>query len=127
MATDDLNLDDLDDLVALVKAAGVRSVELDPAKVNAPGVWVRFDGIATGTLSGLTLRTTLFLVVPEQDRKRAGKALQELFNKVVPVLRTIGGPSGDTTPAGLALPPSQTPLPALAVPMDLLTINEETP
>lgn len=126
MESTDLNFADLDELAQLlVEVDGVRSANVDETKVQTPGVWIRVDGISLDTLAGLTIKTTLFLIVSERDRPRALVELQTLFNKVMPVLRNIGGPTGDTTTAGVVLPGSQTPLPALAVPLDLLTTQEE--
>lgn len=121
----ELDFGNLDDLVELLKDAGIRSVDTDESKINAPGVWIRLDTIRQTQLTGLTLGLTLFLVVGDTDKRRALKGLQDLWNEVIPVLAAIGGPTGPTTRAGLILPGSTTPLPALAVPLDLLTINEE--
>lgn len=126
MPTTDLDFTNLDDLATLIKAAGVRSVETDPGKINPPGVFIKVDGIGDNLLSGVTIQTTLYLVVPDQDVRRALSALADLYNLVYPVLRSVGGPTGPIRTTGLVLPNAQTPLPSLAAPLDLLTTpNEE--
>jgi hypothetical protein len=117
----DLDFTNLDDLAQMLTEAGVRSVSTDPAKVNTPGVWIKVDGIGDNLLAGVTIRTTLYLIVPDQDVRRALTALAAMYNTVYPVLRSVGGPTGPIRTTGLVLPNSQTPLPALAAPLDLLT------
>lgn len=122
----DLDFSNLEDLATLLTAAGVRSVTTDPAKVNTPGVYVKVEGIGDNLLAGVTIQTTLYLVVADQDIRRALDALATLYNLVYPVLHGIGGPTGPIRTTGLALPNASTPLPSLAVPLDLLTTpNEE--
>lgn len=127
MATDDLNFDDLDALIALLKAADpghelIRSVSVDPSEVNVPGIWVAVEGIGPHTFAGVTIRTTLYLIVPDGDIRRVLTKLADMFNLVRPALP---GPHDPATRAGVVLPSSTTPLPALAVPFNLLTTNEE--
>lgn len=130
MAVDDLNPADLAELVTALKAAGtpeqIRSVSLDPDKVQLPGIWVRFDGVRENSLAGLTVRTTVFLIVPAAGGiSRQLAALAELRNVVAPVIKSYGGPNGDTTRTGVILPSGPAALPSLAVPLDLLTSQEE--
>lgn len=130
MSVDDLNPADLDELVTALKAAGtpeqIRSVSLDSDRLQLPGVWVRFDGLRENVLAGLTVRVTLHLIVPAAGGlRRQLAALAELRNVVAPVVKSYGGPSGDTTRVGVILPAGPPALPALAVPLDLLTSQEE--
>lgn len=126
MATDDLDFANLDQLTQLIKDAGVSSVSTDASEVRTPGVWIRLVSIPPGTLAGLTLRLTVNVVVANSTtRTRTESALADLFNQVMPVITEVGGPSGDITPIGLVLPGSQTPLPCLSIPLDLLTTNQE--
>lgn len=116
---------DLDELVDAIKATDpehdqLRSVALDPADVKLPGVWVRLDRLRPATLDGLDVGVTVFLIVPAAGgyaRQLAG--LAELFNLVHPALPGAG--AGDATSASVVLPSSPTAMPALAVPVSLLT------
>lgn len=117
----DLDFTNIDDLADMLKAAGVRSVTTDPGKVNTPGVFVKVEGLGDNLLAGVTIRTTLYLVVQDKDVRRALTALADLYNLVYPVLHQLGGPNGEIRTTGLVLPNGQTPLPSLAVPLDLLT------
>jgi hypothetical protein len=128
MASDDLNLDDLDELVELVRGelpGQLVEVSLDPADLNLPGVWVAFDGITTNRLRGATLTVRLFLVAPDVAPRDAGRQLVDLFNTVKARLRTKPGPvhiSGRTTSETVILPGYEgRPLPALAIPVELAT------
>lgn len=125
MATDDLNFDDIGLLVTALKAVdGIKYADTDPAAVNTPGVWVRFDGLGLGTMTHLEVKLTLHLVVATaNDRARTEKALADLFNAAKPVVNDFGGPAGLVTPAGLQLPGSQAYLPCLQIPISLLTTN----
>lgn len=124
MAANSLNFEDLDELVELLKAAGVRSVDTEPARVNLPGVLVDVQGFELEQLAGLTIQTRLLLIAKAVEFRTSTKQLQDLFNQVVPVLQTLGGPTGTTTVVAVTLPGSQSPLPALSVPFDLLTTQE---
>lgn len=127
MATDDVNPDDLDALVTLLKDAAAgspqtcRTVALDPSEVTPPGVWVRVDGFGPHTLAGVAIRTTLFLIVPDTGHKRVVGRLAALYNMIRPALPGTPAPA---TRAGVVLPGSTTPLPALALPFDLQTTQE---
>lgn len=126
MATDDLNVADLETLAATLNAIdGVSKASTDPSEVRTPGVWIRFDTIDTGTLSDLCLKVTLFAVVGSSNtRARDLKNLQDLFNLIKPALAELGGPSGPVNArAALVLPGSQALLPAFEIPLDLYTTN----
>lgn len=132
MPVDDLNPADLDELATALYDADpthelIRSATLNPDEVQLPGIWIRFDGLGAGTLAGLTVRTTLHLIVPNAGgvARVLGK-LAELYNVARPVIAGYGGPSGDVLRTGVLLPSNAAqPMPALAVPLDLLTSQPE--
>lgn len=125
---DTLSFADLPELEQLLAApAGVRSASTDPEKVNAPGVWIRVDGVGFDRLGPQqTTHLTLHLVVGDKStHQRALNALASLYAAVAPVLDTLGGPAErDYSLVGLVLPGSSAKLPCLAVPFDLLTTTE---
>lgn len=127
MAADDFNPADVDELVAAIRAADpdadvIRSVSINPTEVQLPGVWVRFDGLEEDVLAGLTVKLTVHVIVPNAGGfARVLAGLAQLRNLVKPVLTTYGGPTGPTTRTGVILPSSTQPMPALAIPLDLLT------
>lgn len=119
-----LDLSDLEQLAQLLVRAGIRSASSDPAKVQTPGVWVRFDGVQLEALNGdATILTTLHLIVPASTFTTSQRQLSDLFNQVIDALASFGQqPSGATRPTAVALPANPAnPLPALAVPLELLT------
>jgi len=113
-----ISLDSLDDLVAALLAhASIRSVSLDPAEVQAPGVWISAPAIDVEFLDGgATLTPTLYLIVPDNGVARSMRAAVELLNHTISV---VGLPAATVTPARVSLPSSASPLPALAFPLDL--------
>lgn len=115
-----LGLDEVDDLVADLKAAGL-SASVDPAEVNPPGVWVRSQGLSLDTLGGFTWALQLHLVVPDNGHRLAREALLELFNQVLPVAE----PDADPYFQGLVLPHTPKPLPGLVVPLNLTDTYQE--
>lgn len=118
-----LDFDDVDDLIAQLRSVdGIRSVDVDPAKVNLPGIWVRFDGIDLDRLAGATLRLTLALLAPDVDVRRAMADLQPLFNTVVDALATtygIGPDEAGTAAGTVQLPNGAGPNPALLIPITI--------
>jgi len=128
MDSNAVNVADIDDLLALLTAegTGIRSADIDPANVTAlPGIWCRFDGASFENLAGATLNLTLHLIVPAAaDRHTALVALTERFNQLAPTLRALGGPEGFRMVA-VPLPSAPAPLPAFAIPLDLLTTQPE--
>lgn len=133
MEADDLQLADLTQLGQLLvgdpadpdNPSPLRSFSIDPSKVNAlPGVWCRVDSLNENNLRGLTISTTLHLIVGEADWDRALKNLAPLWNYLKGQLRNVGGSSGPSLLRGVILPGSQTPMPAIAVPFDLMTTQE---
>lgn len=124
--TAELDFKNLADLAGVLTAAGIRSADTDPANVQAPGVWIRFDGVELDNLAGVTILATLHLIVPKSTFTTVQTQLADLFNQVVPALAAIGEqPTGTTRPTAVALPGNAAnPLPALAVPLELLTTKE---
>jgi len=118
---------DLDSLVQVLKDGGFDSVEFEPGKVRAPGVWVRIDTITLATLAGGVARTatTLHLIVGDKEWRLALGELLPLLDKLCDVLT----PTGPVVPTAVPLTGSTTQLPALAVPFELFTIPtpEEIP
>lgn len=131
MAVDDFNPADIDELVAELIAADpsreiVRSASLNPDEVNVPGVWVRLDSLDKGTLSGLRVRLTLHMIVsPAGGFARTLAQLAGMWNLLRPVVARYGGPTGPVTRVSVILAANAAPMPALAVPLDLLTEQEE--
>lgn len=104
------------DLVASLQAAEVRAA-LDPADLNLPAAWVSVEGLQAANLRhDLAVDVAVYLIAPDQDYHRALEALGAMFNAVVPEVFT---PDGRVTPSGVVLPGSDTPLPALRLPLRL--------
>lgn len=128
MAADDFNPADLDAVLDILRAEpDPIPAELDPVKVRRlPGVWLRFDGFTHDQMHGLSLNTTLYVVVPESDRIRATNELADLWNRIKAKLRAAGLEVFDQVrPASLILPTSTTGRPALAVPLEIPTCQTE--
>lgn len=123
MATTDLDFADLEQLATLLRAGGIKSVDVDPAKVTTPGVWIAPRTVSLNNLAGVTIRVDLVAVVASVDAIRDLKALAVLFNKVKAVLdaNNLGGPDEDSTVVSVKLPASKSPLPGLSIPLDLYT------
>lgn len=120
----DRDLGDLGQLLTTaVPAPDLRIVTSDPAKVVTPGCWLRFDRARHDVLGGYSLDVTAHLVVGDQVPSRAHRALSKLFTALQPALEGAGYSGDNLAFVGLVLPTSQTPLPALAVPLTL-TIQE---
>lgn len=126
MESDDLQLDDLTELGALLIAdpSPLRSFSVDPSKVQLPGIWCRVETFNENNLHGLTIGTTLHLITGEADWDRALKNLAPLWNYVKAQLRPLGGSRDASIVTGVVLPGSQTPMPAIAIPFDLTTTQE---
>lgn len=117
MADDDLTFQPVVDLVAAITAAGLQAAQ-DPSDLNMPGAWVTVDQIVPNTLApGWKLQCLVFVIVADQDHRRAMKRLEQAFNK----LQTVLSPDGPVRPQGVIMPGDPTPLPALRVPVDLYT------
>lgn len=113
-----LHLDDLQELVELFRDADLRA-ELDPAKVQTPGVWIRQNTITWDRLNdGATMGLTVYLVTGTTDPERVARQLQELADKALPVIKSLWGPSGPARYVALTLPRGT--YPAIEIPLDLL-------
>lgn len=121
----DLDFADLDQLATVLTDAGVRSVSMDPAKVNLPGVWIELTGVDLDVLEGVTIKVNLVCLAGDTDPRRAAGQLAGLFNKVVPAIADLGGPAGTTLPGTYVFSGSTAALPGLAIPLDLTTTTEE--
>lgn len=125
--TDDLR--ELGQLLVTASNGGgqpLRSVVVDAAKLVTPGCWLRVDSIRMETLAAShTVATTVHLVVPDSDPERAHTRLSALFTALRPTLETVGYSGADIAFTGLLIPGSSTPLPALAIPVELHITEEE--
>lgn len=118
-----LDFGDVDTLVAMLRAGGIRSVDTNPAKVQTPGVWVAVRRVSLDNLDGVTIGLDLVAVVAAKEPRLAFPDLAALFNKVKAVLddNGLGGPDDDSRLVDVVFPGSQTPLPGLSIPLDLQT------
>lgn len=124
MAAHDLNVTDLDTLVEALQDAGIESVAFDPAKLNLPGVWVNVTGFQIATLQGLAIRLELIALSPNTEPRMALETVQPVFNQVLAALEDFGGPTGDPITGVWQIGSSQSRLPGISVPFDLLTTQE---
>lgn len=111
---------DVADLVDHIADAGVRSVTDELAEAKAPGVFVKVTGYTLDRHIGHTLNTELILLVPDQNPRRARRALTELLNQVLTKIT----PSGPIV-ARTVVHPSLGQLPGLLIPLDVITTPEE--
>lgn len=117
MSDDDLSFTPVEQLVTLISEAGLQAAQ-DPAKLNMPGAWVTVDQIVPASLAGgWQLQCIVFLIVSDQDYRRASRRLAQAFN----ILQTVITPDGPVRPQGVIMPGDPTPLPALRVPVYLYT------
>lgn len=115
--SDDLTFDCVEELVSLIKDTGLEAAQ-DPSELNLPGAWVTVDQIVPASLAGgYEVQALVFLIVQDQDYKRASRSLAAAFNK----LHTVMSPDGPVRPQGVIMPGDPTPLPALRVPVKLYT------
>lgn len=113
----DVSFAELDILAAELKAVeGIRSADIDPAKVTTPGVWISATGVELDRLAGYTITTRLVLVVDDNGPRRAMAALAKLLNLVLEVVDA----DGPITPRTFTPGDNAAPLPALSVPVSLL-------
>lgn len=114
---------DLDELVEILKIAGVKSAGVVMADITPPGVLVQLTSFSDDLLSGdTTYRIDLVLVAPDIDPRRAMGHLATLYGPVRAAVAELGGPAGDVR-AATATPPEGGPLAALVVP---ITMTGET-
>lgn len=119
----DLTTAPLTEFIELLDAAEVFT-SMDPAEVNLPGAWLAVDEIRPHNVAGqLRLVCSLYLISEDKDALRAVEQLAELFNKA----RTVFTPDGPSITQGVVLPDSSTPMPALRVPIHLITESETAP
>lgn len=113
---------DLDDVIAELRQLGDGLVvDVDPAKVRAPGVWVRVDGLQRVSLGGhYALQLRLHLVARDVEFRNARDQLTDLADLVAPLIDSYGGPTTVWQLVGLQLPQGPR-LPALAVSVDIET------
>lgn len=123
MAHDDLNPDDLDDLVTMIKADGGVECSLDPVDLNGTGVWVSLSAIRGDRLQGATLEVTLFLVAPDGPPSVVLRQLADCYNLVRP--RITGLPrNGSVQSVRVTIPGVEgRPMPALSIPVLVPTAN----
>lgn len=106
----------VDDVCTLLKSAGVRSVDVDSAKVARPGIWVKVERVnQRDRLGGYSFGLTLYGVVADKDPRRAAADLQLLLNKVT----RVADADGPITFQDLAMPDGAV-LPSFAFPLDYL-------
>ena len=95
----------------------------DPAEVNTPGAWVVWEGVHVVNLRGSYRHLlAVYLVVGDQDWRRATGALSSLYNQAVPAAIT---PDRPVVPQGIVLSGSTTELPALRVPVHVTLTETE--
>lgn len=123
---------DMDELgAALVGASSgdtkLRNATVDAAKLLTPGAWLRVNNVRHELLDGsYVVDATVHLVVGETEPRRAHGRLSSVFNQLRPLLESIGWSGASLAFTGLLVPGSSTPLPALAVPVELhITESEE--
>lgn len=117
---DDLTFGPVEFLCQELANAGVPAAQ-DPSKLNMPGAWVTVDQIVPSVLAGgWEIQCLIFLIVPDQDYKRASRRLASLFNLLAPAGVQ---PDGPVRPQGVIMPGDPTPLPALRVPVNLYTTD----
>lgn len=103
----------LDSLVSLLQGVGVEAA-VDSAKVNAPGVWVRWVGFSTAVMTGEEwVAVELALVVGAMPLDEAYRQLVALADEVVELL---GHPDGPVRQQATTFGGDPVPLPTLVLP-----------
>lgn len=87
------------------------TADIDPARVDAPGVWVKPAGVEFTLGDAFTL-AELHCIVAANDLNSAMPDLDDLASEVV---EELGRPDGDIRFASVTMP-SGTPRPALVLP-----------
>jgi hypothetical protein len=109
----------LDDLVAALREAGIPA-DLDPQNLTPPAVWVQLESIAHSLLDGgLVLRCRLYAIVGDAPAGTVLDNLDALLGEVLDVVTPNA--DRDTEVAGVLLPDTPNPLPALQLTVDLPT------
>jgi hypothetical protein len=117
------DLTPINEVVEALRDAGIRA-DLDPAKVNLPGVWVWLGPFQVDTLATYRNDLRLQLLVKDTHDHRAFTQLLDLARKVNAVI-----PVRTATPRQVPLPDGN-PLPALEVPFTVrgdLVLDPPTP
>lgn len=101
----------LDLVIGLLDDVGIPAT-VDPARVDAPGVWLKLIGIEF-TLGDGYVRAEAHCVVPANDLSAALPDLDDLASEVIEVL---GRPDDDIRVQATALPSGGASLPTLVLP-----------
>lgn len=111
-------LEALDSVRAELSSVGIRA-EVDPRDVNPPGAWIALNTIdhATVVCGGSTIRTHVYLIVPDNGVAESTTQLNEML---ISALRVFD-PDDSTTPTTVQLPGGGNPLPALRLVIDVQT------
>ncbi len=111
-------LEALDTVRAELLSVGIRA-EVDPRDVNPPGAWISLASIEHGTVvcGGSTVRTHVYLIVPDTGVAMATTGLSEMLTSALRVF----DPDDDTTTTTVTLPGGGNPLPALRLVIDVQT------
>jgi hypothetical protein len=111
--------EELDALVAALRAAGI-AADLDAQNLTPPAVWVQLESIAHSLLSGgMVLRCRLYAIVGDGPAGTVLDNLDQLLGAVLDVVTPNA--DRDTDVAGVILPDTSTPLPALHLTVDIPT------
>jgi hypothetical protein len=111
--------EELDLLVTALRDAGLNA-DLDAQNLTPPAVWVQLESIAHSILSGgMVLRCRLYAIVGDGPTGTVLDNLDALYETVLDVVTP--NTDTDTTVAGVVLPDTSTPLPALQLTVDLPT------
>lgn len=123
-----IDLGDVDALAAALKLGGIKSATRDRDALRVPGILIQLAGIRPATYDALEVSLQLLLVANDVDDRRTWEELADLHNKTVVVLDGLGVQYGQFVGDLITLPgaPSNQ-LPALSVPVQMLTTHEETP
>lgn len=113
----------LEALCVVLRANEIRSVEIDPSKLNLPGVLVELSAVRYDLLAGATIVARLSLVAPDVAIAQVHELLAELLDKVSDVI----DPDGDVLATKVAFGEQSTLMPALQLTMSLPTSPEEIP
>lgn len=104
----------VDAVCKLLRDAGVRSADMDAAKVARPGIWVKVASVTQrDRLGGYSFALILYGVVADKDPRRAAADLQTLLN----IVTRVADADGPITFQDLAMPDGAV-LPSFAFPLD---------
>lgn len=110
----------LADVVEAIEQAGPDddqvNVTADPRAVRLPGVLVQFAGIDLDTLQGGTVQLRVLVIGQDRDDPRTVEVLEDLLDVVLDADLEV---SGVITTVGVQLPSQPSPMPALAIPINV--------